>query len=263
MENNSFASDLNVGNVFNGAWGLTKKHFLPIFLMLFVAGMVTNLPNSYFYADYYRELLSGNIITEEQWLSRQMDTDMVGVFSNFGKMLLMALLCGLIRMYIDLTRNRMLICAIEKDEIDMTAILKDGTRGYWFFLLCVIVFGIVVGLGTMMCVIPGIFLWIRLMFVPIIAAHKPELSLSDVFSRSWRMTDGHFFELLLLGVLVVALNIAGFMACCVGLYATAVISEFIYIEVYRRLLGDDMATTPKQDVKDEYVRDNDGYIRNI
>lgn len=261
MENNHLAPDLNVGNVFNAAWELTKKHFLPILLMVFLAGMLNNLPGSYLYADYFSELLSGNYITEEQWISQQIDSDMAGVFLSLGKMLLLAFLCGFIHVYMNLVRNRMLISAVEKDAVDIVAILKDGTRGYWFFLLCTIALGFIVSFATMLCVIPGIFLLIRLMFVPIIAAHKPELSLTDVFSRSWKMTDGHFFDIFLFGLLVVALNIAGFLACCIGVYVTYVISEFLYVELYRRLSGDEITSSPEQDVKDEYRKNIGGYNR--
>ena len=33
MENKTFVPDLGVSSVFDSAWGLTKKHFLPIFLL--------------------------------------------------------------------------------------------------------------------------------------------------------------------------------------------------------------------------------------
>lgn len=114
----------------------------------------------------------------------------------------------------------------------------------------------------MFCILPGLFLQIRLMFVPIIAANKPELTLSEVFSRSWSITKGHFFDLFLFGIIVVLINIVGFLCCCVGLYVTSIISEFMYVELYYRLSNDGNPASPAEDVVFD-GRDADGYNRSI
>ena len=262
MENKTFVPDLGVSSVFDSAWGLTKKHFLPIFLLMLVGGMLYNLPSSYFYSSYYAELLSGNYLTEEEWIAKQIDAAPVSLLKNYAVMLLLAIVCGLIRMYIDLVRNRVLLSAKEKNSVDMTAIIKGGFSGYWFFLICTLLSGIIIGIGYVFCILPGIFLQVRLMFVPIIAANKPELTLSEVFSRSWNMTEGRFLDLLLFGIIVVLLNIVGFICCCIGLYVTSIISEFMYVELYYRLSNDGNPASPAEDVTFD-GRDADGYIRSI
>ena len=262
MENKTFVPELGVSSVFGSAWELTKKHFLPIFLLMLVGGMVYNIPNSYFYSSYYAELLSGNYLTQEEWITKQLDVDPVSLLKSYGVMFLLVLLCALIRMYIDLVRNRILLSAKEKDNVDMTAIMKGGFSGYWFFFVCTLLSGIIIGIGYMFCILPGLFLQIRLMFVPIIAANKPELTLSEVFSRSWSITEGHFFDLFLFGIIVVLINIVGFLCCCVGLYVTSIISEFMYVELYYRLSNDGETALPTQDVMSD-GRDADGYNRSI
>ena len=85
------------------------------------------------------------------------------------------------------------------------------------------------------CILPGIYLAIRLMFTPMIAANHPEVAFSDAFSRSWQMTKGHFWILLWLGIVVIGINIVGLICCCVGLIVTSILSYMMYACVYKLL----------------------------
>lgn len=212
---------------------------------MFLSYMVTTLPNSYYNISYFSALIySSDHLTEEQWLGQLADGNPVYVLKMFLGILVASIIAGFIRVYLELVNYRVLMSAIETDNVDLTAALKGGFKGYWFFWIILLVQGILITMGLLFCLLPGIFLSIRLLFVPILAAHKPELTFSEVFSRSWSMTEGYFFELLLLGVVVLLLNFFGFCLCCVGVIPTMIITYFMYAETYRRLLGEGGCEAP-------------------
>lgn len=261
MENKNYYVDLSVRSIIDKAWGYTKKHFLPLLLILLLEYMVIQLSGSLYYGDYMSAMIeSGGVMSEQQWLENSNPAELMDML---GKMMLLAFICWLVKVYLDLVKYRMLISAVETDEVDMTARFKDGTRGYLNFLLCSFLFAIVVGFGALCCIILGIFLGIRFMFVPVIAAQNPDLGFSNVFSRSWKITEGHFFELLLLGIVVVLLVFVGLCACCVGIIPVAIVSEFMYIETYYRLVGgkDDGRKEDTHNNKNSNTEYNNGYTR--
>lgn len=264
MDNRTFSVDLNAGDIFSQSWAYTKRHFLPIFMMGFIVTMVQNLPNIFSDGRYIKDvLLSGQAMTQEQWIESLTPMEILGML---GMLLVSALIALFLGYFLDLAMKRMLISAVERDNIEMAAELKGATRGYWFFFIVSLVVSVIVGIGLLFCILPGIFLFIRLMFAPMLAAHKPELKFEKVLSRSWNMTDGHFFELLLLGFVIVVLYVVGLLMCCVGFYFTSVIAHFIYAETYRRLLGENnnqvYVDTNDNSSEQPYVKDvKNGYAR--
>ena len=128
--------------------------------------------------------------------------------------------------------------AAKGEKPDLAARLKDGFRGLGFFIITDIIFGILIFIGTICCIIPGIFLVVRFIFAPIIAALHPERSLKECFAQSWQITKGNFWNLFLLGIIAIFLNILGLMCCCVGVLVTSIITYFMLILAYRTLSGE-------------------------
>lgn len=182
METKSILPDLNVGDIFKCAWAYTKKHFLPVLLIVFLTYMVTSLPNSYLNLSYLSAFMSSEaFLTEEQWIENLLNDNPLFLIKMLFGTIIASIIASFIRVYLDLVRYRVLVSAIETDNVDLTAALKGGFRGYWFYWVSLLLLGICVAIGTLFCVLPGIFFAIRLIFVPILAANKPELTISEVF----------------------------------------------------------------------------------
>lgn len=262
METKSILPNLDVADIFKCAWAYTKKHFMWVAIIMFLSYMVTAFPNSYYNMSYLSALMaSGGHLTEEQWVDRLVEDNPVYVLKMFLGILVASIIAGFIRVYLELVNYRVLMSAIETDNVDLTAALKGAFKGYWFFWIVSLVQGILITMGLLFCLLPGIFLSIRLLFVPILAAHKPELTFSEVFSRSWSMTEGHFFELLLLGVVVLLLNFFGFCLCCVGVIPTMIITYFMFAETYRRLLGEGGCEAPAGGAEKNAEEQQQAYVK--
>lgn len=244
METVNTFRELSVSAIMSQAWNLTKKHF-PIFLLLMILyGVISNFPNSIYYSSYFSSMLDGNaLLTKEEWLNTMVERNPFELLRLLGYMSLAGIICGFINVYLTLATFRLLMDAVEGRKVDLTASLKGACRGYWFYLGCYLLCMIAVSCGLLLCIIPGIFLGVRLMFVPLMAAHHPEYTCGEVFSKSWNMTKDHFWDLFLLGIVVCLINLLGLLVCCVGIFVTSIINCFVYALAYKQLLpeSDDFA----------------------
>lgn len=69
-----------------------------------------------------------------------------------------------------------------------------------------LVFGIAVIIGTLLLVVPGVFIYVSLVFFSIIIAAK-NVNFVEAFRRSWRITRGSRLRILLLFLLLIAISL--------------------------------------------------------
>jgi hypothetical protein len=235
MEETTNIRQFSIDQTFSEAWVLTKKHFLVFLLLTFVMWFVTSIPSCGQYADYMKLLMeNGGAITEE------LEEMLMATASPAAqiKASIASIICSIIQSYFILVLYRLANDAAKGADVNLTHRLKDSIHGFIFYLVTYISVTICIVIGTFACILPGIFLGIRLWFTPVIAALHPERSFGDCFAQSWNMTKGHFWKLLLLGIVLILLNILGLMCCCVGVVVTSIISYFVTIIAYRTLSGE-------------------------
>ena len=234
---------MDIGNLINQAWELTKKHF-PIFLLLLILGQaIGSLPSYGYYSENMMAIINGDVpMTEDEWIEHYVSSS--GNFSGIFSFVFLYLVAALGGFYVSLVTYRILNDAIEGKKVDLTAQLKESFSYFFFFAGAYIVFSFSMALGMVCCILPGIYLGIRWIFVPFIAANNRDISFSEVFGRSWQMTKGHFWELLLLGIVVIGINLVGFACCCVGLFVTCIISTMLYGLAYKALLPSSDESSP-------------------
>lgn len=229
--------DLTAESICRRAWNLTTAHF-PLFLILVIVMQVlSSLPNAWLTGMEGNDLLLQSTLADDEFLLSEPDVDDVlscGVMALFS-----ALLVLLGEFYLSGVYNHMLVGTVRGGRPDLTASFRAGLRLYLQFLGASLVMGVTVVFAGLFCLVPGIYLAIRWIFVPLIAVEHPELSLGDTFARSWRLTQGHTGDLLLLGILAVLINIAGLLCCCVGLLFTQILTSFMLGEAYVRLTADE------------------------
>ena len=92
-----------------------------------------------------------------------------------------------------------------------------------------LVVGILIGLGMILLVVPGIILALMWAFVPCILADKPGTSFVDAMKLSAQMTKGHRLTLFLFFIVCALVAFAGALALGIGmLVAIPVINAAIY-----------------------------------
>lgn len=235
METNTSVNyrDFNISDIVSQAWELTKKHF-PIFLLgIILLNTISYLPNMASDTMYLNSILeNGTIMTQEEVIESLSPAELIGML---GGILLLSIVAALLYCYVFIAYNRMLYRTVHGEKPDLTAALKGAYKGYWPYVGTYLLVETIVIIGVCCCIIPGIYLSVRLMFAPYIKSVHPEKSLSECFSQSWEMTKDHFWDLFLLGIVAVLILFVGFLLCCVGILFTMVIYYFIFGVAYEQL----------------------------
>ena len=137
---------------------------------------------------------------------------------SFGTFIIGSLIAAAIAVIISavlqaaLTRGAAL--ASVGDPVDTEASYQYGFKKFGSVLLISILVGLVVGIGFILLIIPGII------FLTMLAVAIPALIVEDqrgtaAMSRSWNLVKGHFWHVL--GTIVVAALITGIVGAILGL----------------------------------------------
>ena len=114
---------------------------------------------------------------------------------------LFSLLTGLATLLVTLAAIRIFV-SDETRRVPREALTRNGLRAVLNYVVGSIVFGIVVLLGLVALVIPGLFLLVTLAFWAVSVAVEDENFLAG-FRRSWALTGGHRLRVFGLGLVVV------------------------------------------------------------
>lgn len=241
MDDSSKNQLLTVENIIREAWELTKLHF-PIFLIFtLVMAAVSSAPRFCLTATAPHHQLQEVILSGCDDPFAGMCCPATWQFSiQTG---LSVLIAGLLTVYLQAAFNHMLVETAAGQNPQPGKSLRQALRTFLHFLVVYIVLQFVLVGATLCCLLPGIYLMVRWLFVPLIAMDKPELSLGETFARSWDMTRGHFGQLLWLGIASIVINILGFLCCCIGLCFTAVLTTFMLGATYQLLKPEDEPLT--------------------
>ncbi len=105
--------------------------------------------------------------------------------------------------------------------------LPDFIIGFLFYF-------VIVSLTSVLLVIPGIFFAVRLSFVFFFILQGDSSALESL-KKSWKITGGEFFSLLIFYLLLVGINILGASIFFVGLAFSLPVSLIAVVYAYREL----------------------------
>lgn len=114
---------------------------------------------------------------------------------------------------------------------------KQPIITYLKFIAVYIICGLAISVGCLICLVPGIYLAVKLNFVPYYILDHPEASIDEALTVGWRMTSGNFWNILGMLFTCVGVVIVGFLLCCIGMVAAVPLCYFIESTAYYELLG--------------------------
>jgi hypothetical protein len=115
-------------------------------------------------------------------------------------------------------------------------VVFSGGRWFLSMLGLQIVLGIAVSFGFLLCLLPGIYLALRFAVAQAVVVDE-NLGPIDAMKRSWELTGAAWVQILLLGMLAILVTLAGFLACCVGVFVTAPVLMLASVYMYLTLKG--------------------------
>ncbi len=114
------------------------------------------------------------------------------------------------------------------------SILFSQYRLFFIYLLTTIIYFIIVLLGLILFIIPGIYLGIRFVFFEYFIIDK-KMGVIKSLKESWRATKGNFWGLFAFSVVALTINILGAFVLLLGLFVTIPITMIAWVFIYRRL----------------------------
>jgi uncharacterized membrane protein len=121
------------------------------------------------------------------------------------------------------------------DTADLTLLWHP--QPFLKYLGMYILVALVIGIGLILLIVPGIIFALMFMFAPFIVIER-ELGPIDAMSESSRITRGHRWPLLGLLGLLILINVAGLLALVVGLLVSIPVSTLALVHAYRVLSGE-------------------------
>jgi len=107
---------------------------------------------------------------------------------------------------------------------------------FWKFAGVSVLSGLMILVGFILLIVPGIILGVMLMFVGYVVIEE-KLGPVDAIKRSMALTKGNRWKLFQLALALLLLNILGLLALLVGLFVTIPVSFMATVHAYRALKG--------------------------
>ena len=108
-------------------------------------------------------------------------------------------------------------------------------RKFLHYLVANILYSIIVCIGIVLLIIPGIYLAIRLQFFQQYIVSEERCSAIDALKKSWELTQGQTMPLFLLALVQIGLTLLGLILLVVGLFVAIPLIVMMQCYVFRKL----------------------------
>lgn len=230
---------LEFDSVISSAWELTKKHWLGFTLLMLVYSIVSGMVQSLAPGQSPMDMIEVfKHADDPRWMQQYQDT--VGAATSspmyYVSMVLSIIFsivyeAGVINLALRLARGQ--VSSISLDTVIDSFRLPLNV--YLMFLVCGMLLGIVCALGLVCCILPGIYLLGAFYIFECVLIDQPELSILDVFKRSFELTKGNVLTIIGLLFTQLVIIVMGFVCCCVGVFPATAMCEFIAVSIYLSL----------------------------
>jgi membrane-anchored glycerophosphoryl diester phosphodiesterase (GDPDase) len=102
------------------------------------------------------------------------------------------------------------------------------------YLVASVIFTLIVAIGTVLLIVPGVYLALRLQFF-FASMVDENTGIIASFKRSWEITKGHTFRLFVMLLIMLLISIIGQLAFLIGIFAAIPLIVLMYGDIFRRL----------------------------
>ena len=107
----------------------------------------------------------------------------------------------------------------------------EAFRNYWNAVLANLLVSIIVGVGLVLLIVPGIIFACKLAFTPYLVVDR-KMGVIEAVKESWRMTGGHAWKVFLIGLLAIPICIAGLICFGVGVIISIMWITLAFASLY-------------------------------
>jgi len=127
--------------------------------------------------------------------------------------------------------NWVFLKAVRGERIEIRDMFVVFQKNYWNAVIANIVVGVIVGLGIVMLIVPGIIFACRLAFVPFLVVDR-EMDVMDALRVSWDMTRGYGWQIFFMGFLAFFIVIGGLICLGVGVFISIMWISAAFAAIY-------------------------------
>lgn len=214
---------IEAGDVISTSWEIFKRDMglvIAGWLVFNVLNFASSLPQSVF--DIVGGVFDG-----------QGDKDTGAVFHILGVCLMPLGLAG--QVFFQAGLIRFLLNVVRGEPMNIGDLFTGG-RFFWRLLGSTIIYGLIVVVGTMACIVPGIIL--ALMFAPFgYLLVDEDLPGIDCIGKSREVTKDNLGALFLLAIAAFGINVLGILALCIGTIFTGPLTTLFFAVAYCKMTG--------------------------
>jgi len=170
----------------------------------------------------------GNSLNDLSSMSQAVTLLMTVMLAGIGVMtLLVLLISGPMRGGYELAMLRM----VRGEQNVVFGDLFAGFSKFVKLMLTMLLGALIVVIGVLLCIIPGIILGLGL-WPAYLLVMEEDLGPVEALKGAWALTDGYKMELLVLGIANAVLVFAGLLCCCVGVFVAGPVAQLAWVGAY-------------------------------
>jgi len=143
----------------------------------------------------------------------------------------LSLILMLVQAFLTLGFTKIMLLLVQDKYVEV-ADMFNNFKIFLSYFVASFLYGIGVLLGTLLLVFPGIFIAIRFQFYPYFIIEEG-VSSFIALQKSYNLSQNLTLELFLLGVVVIALNIAGILLLGIGIIVTYPLTSMATAVVFK------------------------------
>jgi uncharacterized membrane protein len=207
-----------VSGAFGHGWVIMKKNFPELLLVLFIE-MLLSIPvglTPYIFNMQYTEHFT------------------TGLFDFIYSLLIL--------MPVGYGMSWVFLKAVRGEPFQVQEIFFAYQR-FGNVLLANLLVAIIIGIGIVMLIVPGIIFACKLAFVPYLVMDR-KMEAVDAIRESWHMTTGHAGTIFLMGLTCIPVVLGGIICFFIGIFPAVIWINLAFATIY--LVVDDMASQEKR-----------------
>ena len=220
-----------VGSVYSYSWGIMKKYFLPLFLLLLLTSILSapvGIP------DRNNHNIKHEICQSDDWhvVFKNMDAGhspgsvLLGIFALFYTLFVINPL--------NYGAKYLRLKAIRKTDFEVKEVF-DVFKNYLNVVLAALLASSIIIIGFVFLIIPGIVFACRLAFVPYLVMDK-KLDPVKAVEESWRLTRGYGWKIFWMAILAFFIGIAGLLCLVFGIIFSIIWISLAFAAMYQAVL---------------------------
>ena len=217
-----------LGNSFSNGWEVMKKHFLTLFLVVIVVGIVMGPTQAFRY----------NVNASDHWnWNWHPDFGLLafGIMAGIAGLFALAYAFLIVPVF-KFGGQMMFLQAVRDIRPDFNKLVSGFRENYLGIVLAYLLVIALVMLGFILLVIPGIIVGCRLAFVGYLVMDK-KLDPIQAVEESWRMTKGHGWTIFFMAFLSIFIFIGGLCVLFVGVFPALIWISASFASLYESVLG--------------------------